>query len=85
MRHFLRCYADAASGTGATSESEVSDLMAEVECFYPASHLFWGLWALVRSADDSAGDEFDFYGYAEERLSCVFEPAVAGAAAVPRA
>ena len=83
VRHFLSCYEAAATGTDSASEEEVASLTAEVDLFYPASHLFWGLWALVRSADENVEGEFDFYGYAEERLRCVFSRAAADAASVP--
>ena len=53
-------------------EAEVRALYDEVRAFAPASHLFWGLWALVRSVD--AAPDFDYAGYAEERLRCVFSP-----------
>ena len=74
-RSFLHGYAISAGLP--TDDAALRTLHAEVRTFYAASHLFWGLWALVRSADAEAAEEFDFYGYAEERLRLVFAPSPA--------
>ena len=49
-------------------------LLDEVQAFYPASHLFWGLWGLHRSTDADACAEFDYRAYAEDRLRRVVLP-----------
>jgi len=76
--HFLTRYAravDVAAAADAT-HVDVHALHAEVEAFKPATHLFWGLWALAWSAGvgrhDAGPAKFDYRGYASERLALVF-------------
>jgi len=76
---FLTQYARAfraAAAADATDAAHVRALHAEVEAFKPATHLFWGLWALARSAgagsDDAGTAKFDYRGYASERLALAF-------------
>lgn len=56
------------------SESALA-LAREAEAFAPVTHLWWGLWAVMRAANQSEGegegegDRFDYAAYAEARLS----------------
>ncbi|KAJ2129619.1 hypothetical protein GGF48_002357 [Coemansia sp. RSA 921] len=45
----------------------VLEMEQEVRVFVPASHLHWGVWGLVQAA--SSEIEFDYAGYAAQRLS----------------
>ena len=54
-RHFLGCYAAAAAGTETAPEEAVCELMAEVELFFPASQLFWGLWGTASLQPQHSG------------------------------
>ncbi|KAJ2122266.1 hypothetical protein IW147_003562 [Coemansia sp. RSA 720] len=47
--------------------NEVVEMEREVAMFVPASHLHWGVWGLVQAA--SSEIEFDYAGYAAQRLS----------------
>lgn len=69
--------ADAACGAPA-DEACVRALHEEVAVFKPATHLFWGLWALVWSASGHSRG-FDYRGYAVARLALAF-PEPRGAA-----
>ena len=56
------------------SESALA-LAREAEAFAPVTHLWWGLWAVMRAANQSEGEgegegeRFDYAAYAEARLS----------------
>ena len=49
-------------------------LAREAEAFAPVTHLWWGLWAVMRAANQSEGEgegdgeRFDYAAYAERRL-----------------
>jgi len=46
-------------------------LRNDVRMFFPASHLFWGLWAVVQG--NSSDIDFDYESYASQRLGKVSE------------
>ena len=65
---------DASKSAPDASESALA-LAREAEAFAPVTHLWWGLWAVMRAANQSEGegegegDRFDYAAYAERRLS----------------
>eukprot|EP01111_Echinosteliopsis_oligospora_P012049 TRINITY_DN4097_c0_g1_i2.p1 TRINITY_DN4097_c0_g1~~TRINITY_DN4097_c0_g1_i2.p1 ORF type:complete len:308 (+),score=75.63 TRINITY_DN4097_c0_g1_i2:200-1123(+) len=61
---FLREYLQAL-GEEATPE-KLEKLLAEVELFVLASHLYWGFWALIQSQNSEI--DFDFFGYSKARF-----------------
>ena len=76
---FSRAYVDALS-TAASTEAAVDDdaneaaaarLAAEAEAHYPASHLWWGVWAALQAATFEG--EFDYAAYAERRIDAYRE------------
>ena len=46
-------------------------LAAEAEAHYPASHLWWGVWAALQAATFEG--EFDYAAYAERRIDAYRE------------
>ncbi|CAM9295091.1 unnamed protein product [Laminaria digitata] len=76
-RRFLEAYVQAAETsrrkTDTTSESDPSaddlirELVTRVDRYTLASHLTWGLWAILQ-ANTSEIEGFDFAGYAKKRL-----------------
>ena len=63
---------DASKSAPDASESALA-LAREAEAFAPVTHLWWGLWAVMRAATQSEGEGegeiFDYAAYAERRLS----------------
>ena len=74
LSEYVRATASGSEDGHHHGQKKARALYEEVQAFYTASHLFWGLWALVRSAEPGAVDEFDYLAYAEERLEMAFEP-----------
>ena len=81
---FCAAYVEAeATGRGwereSTSTAEnrktAAALAREAEAFAPVTHLWWGLWAVMRAANQSEGEgegegaRFDYAAYAERRLA----------------
>jgi choline/ethanolamine kinase len=66
---FLRDYLEATGEL--VTEADVEKLVNEVEQFVLASHLHWALWGLLSAAVSDV--EFDFVGYARQRLVKYFE------------
>ncbi|KAI8321944.1 kinase-like protein [Martensiomyces pterosporus] len=60
--HFLRTYVKAKA-----IDSEVQALDREVAPFVMASHFHWGIWGLLQAC--SSDIDFDYVGYAAQRLS----------------
>ena len=52
-------------------EEAIGKLMEEIAIYVPASHLFWGLWAMIQSS--SSNIDFDYLKYAEFRLNLFLE------------
>lgn len=48
------------------SEEQVSSLLEQVKKFTLASHLLWGIWALIQSRHSKI--DFDFQSYAQQRI-----------------
>lgn len=63
QRDFLLDYADVVSDP---READPLQLTREVELFTPASHLFWGLWAVVQDSHSSI--DFDYAAYSRDRF-----------------
>ena len=68
------------ASTAASTEAAVDDdaneaaaarLAAEAEAHYPASHLWWGVWAALQAATFEG--EFDYAAYAERRIDAYRE------------
>ena len=74
LSEYVRATASGSEDGHHHGQKKVRALYEELQAFYTASHLFWGLWALVRSAEPGAVDEFDYLAYAEERLEMAFAP-----------
>ncbi len=64
--HFLRAYVEASS-----KKENLEDLYEEVNAFALASHLLWGLWALVQTQHSKIN--FDYIGYAAKRFNEYFK------------
>jgi len=62
FKHYLRTYNN---GEKITDE-ELNKLYIETNQFSLASHLFWGFWALIQSANSDI--DFDFLEYCEARF-----------------
>ena len=52
------------------SDKELDDFYEEANKFALASHLFWGLWAVVQAKHSPI--DFDYLKYAHERLEAYF-------------
>jgi ethanolamine kinase len=61
FRHYLR-----PEDPASVSESELELLYVESECFSLASHLYWGVWALVQAKHSPI--DFDYLDYNRLRL-----------------
>ncbi|UKJ88308.1 choline/ethanolamine kinase [Theileria orientalis] len=48
------------------SEAAVDDLVREIQPFFMASHILWGIWSLLQSGLSNV--EFDFLRYAKKRI-----------------
>ena len=75
---FSRAYVDAstaaspeAAGDVDANEAAAARLAAEAEAHYPASHLWWGVWAALQAATFEG--EFDYAAYAERRIDAYRE------------
>lgn len=66
---WLRAYLEASRDTAArpVTDDELEALYVEANAFTLASHLFWGLWALIQA--DVSDIAFDYVGYAVRRFS----------------
>lgn len=54
-----------------SSVEDIESLYKEVNVFVLASHLLWGLWALVQMQRSSI--DFDFLGYSNKRFRQYFK------------
>ncbi|XP_043468524.1 choline/ethanolamine kinase isoform X1 [Leptopilina heterotoma] len=61
--NFIRCYL---KKIGKEGEAEEEKLMAEVQVFSLATHLFWGLWGIVNAKTSDI--PFGYWEYAASRL-----------------
>ncbi|XP_046383103.1 choline/ethanolamine kinase-like isoform X2 [Ischnura elegans] len=59
------------SSSGVDIEKEAEQVMAEVQVFTMASHLFWGLWSLVNAKISQI--PFGYWEYAAARLDGYFK------------
>ena len=57
---YLKC------GGAVVSQPDVDNLVQEVQPFILASHLQWGIWGVIQSANSGIG--FDYRSYAKQRL-----------------
>lgn len=65
---WLRCYLSSLDGaTSPPTTAQLESLYITVNLFSLASHLWWGLWALLQAKESSI--DFDFLGYAILRLN----------------
>ncbi|KAJ8755938.1 hypothetical protein K2173_024483 [Erythroxylum novogranatense] len=64
QKHFIRAYLNASGDQ--SSEGDVEKLLAKVEKYTLASHLFWGLWGII--SDRVNEIDFDYMGYAKQRF-----------------
>ncbi|CEL98118.1 unnamed protein product [Vitrella brassicaformis CCMP3155] len=55
-----------------TSDSDVESVWEETQAYINASHLFWGLWAIIQTVHSPI--DFDFFSYAFRRLSAIWLP-----------
>jgi len=53
------------------TDEDVEKMFEELLCFLCMPHFYWGVWALAQSV--LADIDFDYFGYAIERLTCYFE------------
>ncbi|XP_053562683.1 ethanolamine kinase 2 [Bombina bombina] len=71
LRHYLSAYRRLMQEEGEVPESEVETLFVQVNQFVLASHLFWGLWALIQHRYSDI--DFNFGRYAVLRFKRYFE------------
>jgi len=64
--HFLRCYLEAGK-----SREKLEEVYNEVNAFSLASHLLWGIWALVQTQHSKIN--FDYIGYSSKRFQEYFK------------
>jgi ethanolamine kinase len=74
---FSRAYVDASTAASTppvdddAKKAAAARLAAEAEAHYPASHLWWGVWAALQAA--TLEGEFDYAAYAERRIDAYRE------------
>lgn len=64
---FSHYFAQEAGAPAALSAGELDELCAEADAFSLASHLFWGVWAVVQACHSDIA--FDYLAYAHLRLN----------------
>eukprot|EP01025_Chloroclados_australasicus_P010998 TRINITY_DN14740_c0_g1_i1.p3 TRINITY_DN14740_c0_g1~~TRINITY_DN14740_c0_g1_i1.p3 ORF type:complete len:357 (-),score=34.76 TRINITY_DN14740_c0_g1_i1:424-1494(-) len=66
QRRFIRSYLEGyIQNGGQVSENEVEKGLAEVAAFSLASHIYWGVWALLQAKYSPI--DFDYFEYSEMR------------------
>jgi len=70
QRIFLQAYLEASNGFS-PSKMDIDKLYIEVNKFSLASHLFWGLWAIVQAKNSTI--DFDFMTYGVQRIQTYFK------------
>lgn len=69
--HFFHAYLSYAKGSSAViANSELDAMFVEVNKYALASHLFWGLWAVVQASVSKI--DFDYMEYGRQRLDAYF-------------
>ncbi|EDQ84797.1 uncharacterized protein MONBRDRAFT_34561 [Monosiga brevicollis MX1] len=67
QRRFVEVYADALGGDMLQTPESREAFLASIEAHRMASHLLWSIWSLLQAT--SSQIEFDYVGYAHERIT----------------
>lgn len=67
----LRAYSDRCA---LGEECDPKELAGEVSCYLPLVHFNWGLWGLIKAAEEEHS-KFDYLKYAVMRLANIFQAA----------
>lgn len=69
--NFFEAYMRELKGGGRVSNDELDSLYVEVNKYALASHIYWGLWAVVQARFSAI--DFDYLNYARQRLGAYYD------------